>query len=172
MNQEDNWFRKHRNFFWGFAVVILVAYLVLFLFVPTEQTLDLDVTANEYSASDELVEIPRRVVIRGTLTKRVIGENSFYGTFYIEGAAGQTEDLKLSLTRKNGRWTGGYETADGKAAATAVYEIASTQNLENIVVALYPGEAVGAFDAANAHFLALDAATRRGALESFQSDFG
>lgn len=168
MNQENNWFRKHRNFFWGFAVVLLTAYLVLFLFVPTQKQIEYTGTVSEYSASDETVEIPHAVTVRGTLTKRVIGGNSFYGTFYIEGVEGQDRELKLSLTREKGRWVGGYETKDGEPAAAGVYEIASTQDMEDIVVAL--GEA-GSFDAAGAHFLTLGASTRRGALEEFQGWF-
>jgi hypothetical protein len=168
MNQENNWFRKHRNFFWGFAVVLLTAYLVLFLFVPTQKQIEYTGTVSEYSASDETVEIPHAVTVRGTLTKRVIGHNSFYGTFYIEGVEGQDRELKLSLTREKGRWVGGYETKDGEPMTAGVYEIASTQDMEDIVVAL--GEA-GSFDAAGAHFLTLGASTRRGALEEFQGWF-
>ena len=168
MNQENNWFRKHRNFFWGFAVVLLTAYLVLFLFVPTQKQIEYTGTVSEYSASDETVEIPHAVTVRGTLTKRVIGHNSFYGTFYIEGVEGQDRELKLSLTREKGRWVGGYETKDGEPATAGVYEIASTQDMEDIIVAL--GEA-GSFDAAGAHFLTLGVSTRRGALEEFQGWF-
>ena len=168
MNQENNWFRKHRNFFWGFAVVLLTAYLVLFLFVPTQKQIEYTGTVSEYSASDETVEIPHAVTVRGTLTKRVIGHNSFYGTFYIEGVEGQDRELKLSLTREKGRWVGGYETKDGESAAAGVYEIASTKDMENIVVAL--GDS-GSFDTASAHFLSLDSASRRGALEEFQGWF-
>jgi len=170
---QQTWLQKNRIYLWGVAVVLVILYIVAFLITPTETAVDYSGQAAAYSASDESWSQTRAVELHGTLTKYVIGKDSFRGTLTVSGVEGLDGTLTLAMTRENGRWTGGFETAGGQPARTGVYGVGADRDFRNVAVALREdGQMDGGFDAGTAVFLAPGASGRYAALALFREYWG
>ena len=154
------------------GVVLVALNVLLFLFVPTQQTISRDEDAIIYSLSDEGFEAPCHVTLDGTLTQSVLLKDSFEGRLSVSGASGPDEQLTLRLTRENGAWEGQLLEDDGALAASCVLRVQAAKDFSHIVIAFAPS-----FDPANAQsalsadgvlFLSLGSPNRAYALRQYQ----
>ena len=86
------------------AGVLIGLNIVLFLLVPTQRNVSYDGEATVYSAADERFEETCTVKIKGYVTQSVLLTDTFQAEFYISDVPGMTEDMRLFLQRKDGRW--------------------------------------------------------------------
>jgi len=70
---------------WIIAAAIIAAILLL---MPWPRRISYVEEAMEYSLEDEALAIPHQVEIEGTYLRRIIGRDSFQGTFYVSGVEG------------------------------------------------------------------------------------
>ena len=105
MNEEsNNIFGRHRNLIFGFAVVILILNIALFVLVPQQTPVEINETVTEYAADDENFAVEHTVQLTGTLTKSMIAKNTFEGTIWMSDVDGLDAPLGVHLTREDGRW--------------------------------------------------------------------
>ena len=112
--EKQNWFQKHRGFIFGFAVVVLILNILIFLLVPSQSAVAWEKTAAEYSLTDESPEQTHTLQLEGTLTTGVLTGSSFSGTLTLDGVS-----LRYSARRENGRWDGAFSDASGQTLAQA-----------------------------------------------------
>ena len=157
------------------AGVLIGLNIVLFLLVPTQKNVSYDGQAIIYSASDESYERACTVKLKGVLTQSVLLTDTFQAEFYISDVPGLTQDMRLYLQRKDGRWKGSVQDAYGQPVETGVWDVEATKDFAHITVAFaasYEKTADGGvestFDPENAAFLCLDAPNRAYALRQYQ----
>lgn len=179
MNEEsNNIFGRHRNLIFGFAVVILILNIALFVLVPQQTPIEINETVTEYAADDESFAVEHTLQLTGTLTKSMIAKNTFEGTIWMSGVDGLDTPLAMHLTREDGRWSGYFTDEHGQptGASSDLAEINAGKNFDDIVIIFWDtreqkedGGISASFDAATAHFAAVGAANRRVALTLFRS---
>lgn len=157
------------------AGVLIGLNIVLFLLVPTQRNVSYDGEAAVYSAADERFEETCTVKIKGYVTQSVLLTDTFQAEFYISDVPGMTEDMRLFLQRKDGRWKGSVQDASGQPVETGVWDVEATKDFEHITVAFatsYEKTADGGvestFDPDSATFLSLGAPNRAYALRQYQ----
>lgn len=172
MERQENWFSRHRTFIFGFAVVIVLLNLALFLLVPQQRAIVWEGEATEYAVDAEDFAELRTVKLDAVLTTSILGGTSLDGTLTISGH-GLTE-TPFHLERQNRRWVGSFRDASGQPRTTEVHEIYSTKELETIVIDFWTHfdqtdtQTTAALNPESAHFLALDATSRQAALRQYQ----
>ena len=179
MNEEsNNIFGRHRNLIFGFAVVILILNIALFVLVPQQTPVEINETVTEYAADDEAFAAEHTLQLTGTLTKSMIAKNTFEGTIWMSGVDGLDAPLGVHLTREDGRWSGYFTDADGQpeGASSDLAEINAGKDFDDIVITFWDARAQkedggisASYDAGTAHFAAVGAANRRVALTLFRS---
>lgn len=176
--ESNNIFGRHRNLIFGFAVVILILNVVLFVLVPQQTPVAIDQTVTEYAADDEDFAAEHTLQLTGTLTKSVIAKNTFEGTIWMSGVDGLDAPLGVHLTREDGRWSGYFTDADGQpeGASSDLAEIQAGKDFDDIVIVFWDtreqradGGGSATFSVETAHFAAVDAANRRAALTLFHT---
>jgi len=179
MNEEsNNIFGRHRNLIFGFAVVILILNIALFVLVPQQTPVEINETVTEYAADDENFAVEHTVQLTGTLTKSMIAKNTFEGTIWMSDVDGLDAPLGVHLTREDGRWHGYFtdESGQPQGASSDLAEINAGKDFDDIVITFWDareqkedGGISASYDAGAAHFAAVGAANRRVALTLFRS---
>ena len=91
--------------FWLTILAILLAAIGLILLTrpyPTE--ISYRGSAMEYSPVDERVAVPHEVVIEGTYYRKILGKDTFQGTFYVTDVQGMEyseNNASLSVSRRS-----------------------------------------------------------------------
>lgn len=152
--QDENWFSRNKEAILGIAVAVLVLNIVLFLFVPTNYPVSVDVETFAYDAHDASFQEQHTLTLTGIRSAYVLKPDLFSGEISLDGAS----PVRLELTRENGRWVG---TLPEHSPVSAFY---AARDFQKLVLVLSENDN---------HFLAPEARNARAAqvmLDSYLSE--
>jgi len=166
--QEKSWLERNRNIIMGFAVVVLVLNIALFLIVPSQTTVSYAGTYPVYGSDTDA-----DLVLSGEIMKTPFSDAVFTGTVSVSGFAALSSPVSLTLTRTDGAWEG--QSAEGKE--TSLLCIAAGKDFADPVIVLSEkaegsGSLSCTFDASDVLYLAPTAASPRAAEVLYASYFG
>ena len=156
--------------------VLLVFVILILLTIPFSTEISLHRTAMEYSPVDERIAIPHEVVIEGTYYHKILGKDSFQGTFYVSDVQGMEYcegNASLSIGSRNaGPPT--FRDEAGQHNTTELFAVYCTQYFNDVAVLFadtYEVEENSISATANystGNFLVLNAQSREEALTQYK----
>lgn len=158
LGKKESWFQRNRGFILGFAVVVAVLNIALFIAMPTQSAVRFAGEAQEYAVLDETFVREHSVELEGTLTSRTFRPTEFAGTLCLDGT-----EWNLVGARADGVWELGVTAPELGADAPKVLAVRGDRELTSVVVLLEEGE--------DARFISLHAGNRVAAMRNFETYF-
>ena len=173
LGRKETWFHRNRGFVLGFAAVVVLLNIALYILLPSETPVLSSGTGVEYSTADEAFAASHEVELKGVLTKRSFRPSTFEGEVRIDGAV---------WTRRGTHDTDGWSMELQSAAqsvgenALTLLDVRGALKLEAPVLLVASGEADRAVQSEPAlkngtHFISLTAGSRAVALRQFRNAY-
>ncbi len=160
--REETFFSKHYKLIFGLAFVVIFLNIALYFLVPQQKTVQVSGVVTEYSLTDSSFAREHEVEIDGFFMNSIALEDTFTGTFVIEGLRGTEREDKAELLQDGHTWKVVSQSentqSDGPEAAVVRYD------KENDVwlIALRDPD----------HFLVIGVPTRQAACWRYAEAFG
>lgn len=116
-------------------IVSFVVLLMLIGLIPFSKDIHYSGTAYEFALESDGAVAEHEVLIDGTYSSLLFLKDRFWGTFYISGVEGLTEDMSVDWKMEPNRWHHAYfQDYAGQAHSTEIVNIYFDRNFETVAL--------------------------------------
>ena len=160
--QEEGFFSRHRKLFFGFAVVVLLINIILYLLVPQQTTVRYSGTVTEYSLTDSSFAQEHDVCIDGSFMDSILLEDAFDGSFAVSGLKRTERSDRVRLQRDGQLWRVYAQDEAGQPLGTDIAAVRYDREDDIWLIGLQDAD----------HFLAIGVPTRQAGCWRYADSFG